>query len=262
MKTVLVCHAEDQLNRDGLARWLASFSNLAGVIVLKETAKRKRRRVRREIRRIGWVRMVDVAAFRIYYRIFLAARDRAWDRALLDRLQRRFPAAEAEELITTSPNTSQAESFIRGLAPDMVIARCKTLIKESVFTIPKCGTYVMHPGICPRYRNSHGCFWALANDDRENAGMTLLRIDRGVDTGPVYGYYRYRGDDAAESHTVIQHRVVFDNLAAIETKLIEIAQGEARAIDTAGQPSAAWGQPWLTKYLAWKRRARARSRRG
>jgi len=36
----------------------------------------------------------------------------------------------------------------------------------------------MHPGICPEYRNSHGCFWALANDDPERVGVTLLQIDK------------------------------------------------------------------------------------
>ena len=49
--------------------------------------------------------------------------------------------------------------------------------------------------------------------------MTLLRIDKGVDTGPVYGYFRYRYDPARESHVVIQHRVVLDNLDAIAGKL-------------------------------------------
>ena len=49
----------------------------------------------------------------------------------------------------------------------------------------------MHPGICPEYRNAHGCFWALANRDLNKVGMTLLRIDKGVDTGPTFGYYTY-----------------------------------------------------------------------
>ena len=64
MKTALICHEADEINRDGLARWLASFSELVGVVVLRETSKRKRRRVQHEVRRVGWLRMADVAAFR------------------------------------------------------------------------------------------------------------------------------------------------------------------------------------------------------
>jgi hypothetical protein len=72
----------------------------------------------------------------------------------------------------------------------------------------------------------------------------------------VFGYYLYSGDDSQDSHVVIQHRVVLDNLEAIVKKLHEIFLGEAVPIDTKGRKSSTWGQPWLTKYLAWKSRAR------
>jgi methionyl-tRNA formyltransferase len=141
----------------------------------------------------------------------------------------------------------------------MVLARCKSLIKESIFSLPTRGTYVMHPGICPEYRNAHGCFWALANGDSEKVGMTLLRIDRGVDTGPIYGYYKYHGNEWEESHIVIQSRVVLDHLPELERKLVEIYEGRATPLNTSGRESATWGQPWLTKYLKWKLRARTSS---
>ena len=54
-------------------------------------------------------------------------------------------------------------------------ARCKVILKEKIFGIPRVGTFVMHPGICPEYRNAHGCFWALVRRDLERVGMTLLR---------------------------------------------------------------------------------------
>jgi methionyl-tRNA formyltransferase len=114
----------------------------------------------------------------------------------------------------------------------------------------------MHPGICPEYRNAHGCFWALANRDTANVGMTLLKIDAGVDTGPVYGYFTYDYNEGAESHIVIQNRVVFENLDSLETKFREILAGTAATIDTQGRKSQAWGQPWLTRYLRWKRAAK------
>ena len=116
----------------------------------------------------------------------------------------------------------------------------------------------MHPGICPEYRNAHGCFWALANNDRERVGMTLLRIDRGVDTGPVLGHFYCKYDERSESHIVIQHRTVFDNLDAVAKRLIEIHEGRAVTMETSGRNSAAWGQPWLTRYFHWKLEARTR----
>ena len=84
--------------------------------------------------------------------------------------------------------------------------------------------------------------------------MTLLKIDKGIDTGPVYGYYRCEFDEAKESHHVIQHKVVFDNLIALESQLKAIQNGTATTIDTKGLPSHEWGQPWLSAYFRYRRK--------
>jgi hypothetical protein len=249
MRTLLICHADAGLDRDGLARWLGSFSTFAGTVAIREPGGRLRRRIAREIKRVGWWRFLDVAAFRAHYRLFTARTDRSWEARELDRLRTRFPdRLDAPELEVSSPNAAEAERFIRQQRPDLVIARCKTLLREQVFSIPRLGTFVMHPGICPEYRNAHGCFWALANGDYDNVGMTLLRIDRGVDTGPVFGYFRVAADPNG-SHVVTQHRVVLDHLDAIRDTLVAIDAGTALPLPTTGRPSAAWGQPWLSAYL-------------
>ncbi len=259
MRTVLICHGDDPLNREGVARWLASFSDLAGVVVLDETRARLWRRIRREVHRVGVPRFLDVLAFRLYHRLFLRARDRRWEAEALNELCRDFAPLPATTRIlrATSPNGPEVEPFLRELAPTIVIARCKALLKESVFSVPERGTWVLHPGACPQYRNAHGCFWALAQDDLDNVALTLLRIDKGVDTGPVYGYFRPTLDEG-DSHFVIQHRALFDNLDAVRDRLLDVAAGRAVPLDVAGRPSREWGQPWLTAYWAWQRRARRR----
>jgi methionyl-tRNA formyltransferase len=207
---------------------------------------------------VGPIRFLDVLAFRAYYGLVLAGRDARWRAARLAELCDRYGPVPDHTAVhhTQSPNDPAAEAFIRARSPDVVLARCKFLLKESVFAIPSRGTFVLHPGICPEYRNAHGCFWALANDDAERVGVTLLRIDRGVDTGPVFDYFRCDFDPVRDSHVVIQYRGVLDNLDAIAARLHEIDAGAARPIDTSGRTSRAWGQPWLTRYLRWKRRAR------
>ena len=264
MRTVLICHDANPLHSEGIARWLASFSTLAGVLVVHEDRRVFWRRVRREVRRVGIVRFLDVVAFRVYYRLFLARRDRAWETRMLRELTTRYaplpghtPTAHEH-----SPNSATAERFIRDASPDIVVALCKSILSERIFSIPTKGTFVMHPGICPEYRNAHGCFWALAKGDVEKVGMTLLKIDKGVDTGPIFGHYSYRYDEVAESHVVIQARVILDNLAEIRDRLIEIVDGRAHPIRTEGRISATWGQPQLLSYLRWKRLARGRRRAG
>lgn len=257
MRTVLICHAGARLDQSAVAGWLASFSDLAGIVVLVEPRQRLWRRVKNEVRRSGLLRFADVLAFRVFYRLFLSKQDRAWEDVELDRLARLYPAPTQPPCVcvTSSPNSPEAKGFLAEQAPDVVIARCKTLLKPDVFSIPKLGTFVLHPGMCPEYRNAHGCFWALANNEPQKVAVTLLRIDAGVDTGPVYGYYSCDFDSARDSHVVIQAKAVTSNLDAIRRKLEEIAAGTAVPIETRGRASAVWGQPWLTKYFSWKHKA-------
>jgi hypothetical protein len=261
MKTVLICHAEAPIDREGLARWMNSFSELVGIVELLEPPERQRKRVKKELERVGPLRFLDVLAFRVYYKLRLAAGDTAWESGLVRELAARYPDAGSPRVLrTSSPNSPEAQRFLEELKPDVMIARCKSLLAERIFTIPTVGTFVLHPGICPQYRNAHGGFWALASDDVDNVGVTMLKIDKGVDTGPVYGYFGYPFDEVKESHVVIQQRCLFDNLDAVRDRLLEVAGGRATPIDTRGRPSAVWGQPWLTRFLRWKRNARRRAR--
>lgn len=262
MRTALICQAGATMSREGIARWLASFSELSGIVALREPRGTFFKRIRYETRRIGFWRLFDVLAFRMYYKLRHAHKDRRWQQQTLDELRQTYPHLPdgLPVLVIDNINDPAAERFLRDLAPDIVIARCKQILKERVFSIPTHGTFVIHPGICPEYRNAHGCFWALANDDLDKVGATLLRIDAGVDTGPVLGYYSYPYDELRDSHVVIQSRVVLDNLEQLRNRLLEVYNGTVEPLDVSGRTSSVWGQPWLTAYLRWKRRARRRRR--
>ncbi|MBI3555160.1 MAG: formyl transferase [Deltaproteobacteria bacterium] len=262
MKTVLICHHDDDLNRRALPRWLSSFSQVVGIVSIEEKSQQKKNRIKRELKRVGYLRFLDVLAYRLYHRFFVHSGDAAYETKLLSHLATAYPALPANlpVLTTASPNSPETRAFLEKLQPNLMIARCKVILKPEIFAVPTLGTYVMHPGICPEYRNAHGCFWALAQNDLNKVGMTLLKVDKGIDTGPVFGFFTYPYNEIAESHITIQNRAVFDNLEKIRDKLQEIEKGTAVTIDTHGRPSGNWGQPWLTKYLCWKRAAAKRAR--
>lgn len=232
---------------------------LAGLLIIRDGAARRWRAVRREMRRVGPVGLLNVLAFRALAHVAHGRRDRAWEEAQLKRLRSRYPAdlSQVPTLTVSSPNSDEARAFITKAQPDLAIARCKVLLDRSIYEIPRTGTFVLHPGICPEYRNAHGCFWALANRDLSRVGMTLLRIDEGIDTGPAYLHGTCEYDERRDSHIVIQQRAVVENLDAIGQTLTALVRGEdVRPIDTEGRRSAVWGQPRLTDYLRWKAAAR------
>jgi hypothetical protein len=260
---ILICHQQDRLDSEGMAAWLASTMQLAGIVMISDTPGRLWRVARREIARAGVLGFFDALAFRAYAWL-RRSRTGAWSVRELERLRSRYPAPLhlVPTVVVSNPNDDRARDFIARLAPDLIIARCKFILKPEVYELARAGAFALHPGICPEYRNAHGCFWALANRDLDRVGMTLLRLDRGVDTGPVFLQASYPFDEVRESHDVIQHRVVFDNLDRIGRTLLALGRGETvEPLDTTGRASAAWGQPRLTRYLRWKRDARRDRRR-
>lgn len=257
-----MCHEDDELDREGLAAWLASSMRLAGIILLREPAVRRLTKIRRELRRVGFWRLFDVLAFRIYYRAKFARGDAQWIAREIDRLRKHYRGSphSADILITSNPNSNEVGRFLERVHPDLMLIRSKYLLKQRIFMIPEFGTYVLHPGICPEYRNAHGCFWALANRDLEHVGMTLLRVDSGVDTGPILLQASYPYDEVNETHRVIQYRVILENLERITRCLIESVRRGIHPLNIEARTSNTWGQPWLSAYLKWKRAARKTAR--
>ena len=103
MRTLLICHDDAPLDREGLARWLGSFSTYAGTLVIRESARRRRTRIRREISRVGVWRFADVLAFRAHYALARARADRRWEARQLKALMPRSRQARAQGLRPERP---------------------------------------------------------------------------------------------------------------------------------------------------------------
>ncbi|MBY0490110.1 MAG: hypothetical protein K2R93_09750 [Gemmatimonadaceae bacterium] len=250
MRSALICHAGDRLNEEGVARWLGGFSELRVVVRITEPRSRLLRRLRREVQRSGVIRLFDILAFRILHTLRFQKAFQEWTDATLAQISREYPPVAAYRVVEcASVNEPHVAEALRDEAVEFALARCKQIISKRVYHVPPKGVYVLHPGICPEYRNAHGCFWAMAEGDFSNVGTSLLRIDDGVDTGPVYAYFRTQFDMRRESPLVIQERTLFDNLPEVARVLSDVLDGKVGPQDTSGRESRAWGQPWLSAWL-------------
>jgi folate-dependent phosphoribosylglycinamide formyltransferase PurN len=257
LRIAVICHDDDPIGRDVLPKWAATFADVVAIVAIRERREVLLRRFRSEMRRVGPLRMLDVLGFRLYYRACIASSDAAWQKRTVAALQSRFRASLSGVAVAVvdDPNTDAAYAALRDASPDLVIVRCRWLLNRRIYALPRLGTFVLHPGICPEFRNAHGCFWALVTGDLQRVGMTLLKVDEGIDTGPVYGYFSYPFDECSESHVRIQDRMLTENLDDIREALEAVAAGRLDPINVTGRRSQNWGQPWLSAYLRWKREA-------
>ena len=87
----------------------------------------------------------------------------AWTEAELARLRARYPVnlGAIPKLVVSDPNEETARSFIARLQPDLIVARCKFILKPEVFTLARAGTFALHPGICPSTATPTAAFGRL-----------------------------------------------------------------------------------------------------
>lgn len=254
--TVLLRHQGSKFDRDVIGRWLADETNMLAELVIKPNRSRKIDTLRHEYRRSGLTGLLDALAFRSYYNFRLAEKENQKIESLIHEARNQYPDYQVNKYTIEDPNSRRTVSLLQQLKPDLMVARCRVLLDKHVFAQPTHGTFVVHPGICPEYRNQHGCFWALANGDDQKVGYSLLRIDDGIDTGEIYVQNGTTFDPQNDEHRYIQLKVVADNLDEIGDALNSVHRGTATSVDTTGRPSAAWGMPRLSAWLTWKRRVR------
>lgn len=104
------------------------------------------------------------------------------------------------------PERARSEEFLselRALAPDVVVVMAYgQILPAALLEIPKYGCVNLHTSILPKYRGAAPIQWALLNGDAET-GVTLMKMDAGMDTGPVIANLRTKilsEDDAETLH--------------------------------------------------------------
>ncbi|MDO8668410.1 MAG: methionyl-tRNA formyltransferase [bacterium] len=71
------------------------------------------------------------------------------------------------------------------LKPDLImVVAYAQLIPEDILNIPKYGCLNLHASLLPKYRGSSIIQAAILNGD-EQTGVTVMKMDKGFDTGPI-----------------------------------------------------------------------------
>jgi methionyl-tRNA formyltransferase len=95
-------------------------------------------------------------------------------------------ARQAGVATATFENSEQLAAHIgeRGLEPDLgLLLWWPRIIKPPLIGLPNIGFVNTHPSLLPYNRGKHYNFWAIV--EQAPFGVTLHRVDEGVDTGPI-----------------------------------------------------------------------------
>jgi methionyl-tRNA formyltransferase len=85
----------------------------------------------------------------------------------------------------TSVNSKECLEKLKEINPDIIIVNGTRIISKKVLNSLDATIINTHVGITPKYRGVHGGYWAIANNDLDNCGVTVHLIDAGIDTGGI-----------------------------------------------------------------------------
>ncbi len=78
------------------------------------------------------------------------------------------------------------DGWVRSQSPDVaVVMAYGRILPKSVLDVPRLGCVNLHASLLPKFRGAAPIQWALIRGETET-GMTLMQMDEGMDTGPVF----------------------------------------------------------------------------
>jgi methionyl-tRNA formyltransferase len=114
--------------------------------------------------------------------------------------------AQTFNLPVLQPPRARDEHFIsqlRELQPDLiVVVAYGHILPPAILDLPRFGCLNVHTSLLPKYRGAAPIQWAIANGETET-GVTIIKMDAGMDTGPILSQERTpisAQDDSATLH--------------------------------------------------------------
>src|SRR5579859_7544797 len=168
--------------------------------------------------------------------------------------------ALGNRLPVLQPEKARDEKFVSALAefrPELIaVAAFGQILPRTVLELPRFGCLNVHTSLLPKYRGAAPIQWAILNGESQT-GVTIMKMDAGLDTGAILSQTRTEIFDADDAQTL------YDRLAELGAKLLvqtipRYVAGEVQAV-----PQPAEGVTYARKIVKqdglidWKRPARA-----
>ena len=135
----------------------------------------------------------------------------------------------------TSVNSPEFISKLKGLDIDILfVLSFGQILKKEILDLPKIAPVNLHGSLLPLYRGASPIAATLLNQDK-TTGITFMRMDEGLDTGPEYCRFEYqikneRANELEKALAELSAEHIEEVLAKIaDSKLPLIPQDDEKA---------------------------------
>ena len=142
--------------------------------------------------------------------------------------------AVAENLPVLQPESLKDETFqsaLREWGADLQIVVAFRMLPESVWNMPRLGTFNLHASLLPQYRGAAPINWAIINGDKET-GVTTFFLKHEIDTGDVI-YRDVVAIDENDNAGTLHDKLMLQGGDTVVRTVEAIVRGEASAVEQA-----------------------------
>ncbi len=205
--------------------------------------------LKKRVKRLGYVKVFG----QILFVMFIPKTLKKWSKKRIDEISSYYhldgteiPSEKIKNV--TSVNADDCIAFLKKEKPDLIIVNGTRIIFKKVLNCIDTTFVNTHVGITPKYRGVHGGYWALANDDRENCGVTVHLVDSGIDTGGVL-FQKNISPNEKDNFATYTYLQIGEGIQLMKLAIADFFVNTLHERDSITSESMIWSHPTLWYYL-------------
>ena len=212
--------------------------------------------VKRRLKRLGFIRTTGEILFKLLVVPILEFSARGRVRELKEKFE--FDESEIkQDTISRVPsvNSPACKKLLQELDPRVAVVCGTRIISEDMLGCVPARFVNTHAGITPVYRGVHGAYWALVQSNRQQCGVTVHLVDKGIDTGGILYQATIEPDRKRDNFVTYGLHQNYAGLNLLARAIEDVLQDRVQLKPSPRGESRLWSHPTIWEYL-WYRISR------
>jgi len=217
--------------------------------IVQENKVSRKKFIQRRIKKQGYIKVVG----QILFQLFIPKLLKIFSKERIENIKAQYNLIDdlipTKKLIAVeSINSKTCIEFLKKEKPDLVIVNGTRIISKKVLNSTSATFINIHAGITPKYRGVHGGYWAIANKDEKNCGVTIHCVDAGIDTGSVLKQQLIKPSNK-DNFVTYPYIQIGEGINLFNEVLQDFSKNQLKETQIFSKESKLWYHPTLWFYI-------------